>query len=51
MTMTKKDRETIILNLKIMRADQATDPDRERAKVIKMLEEQLSGEYRYKGGK
>jgi len=39
--MTAKDRETLLVNLKIMREDQKKRYDRKREVIIRMIEERL----------
>lgn len=40
--MTAKDRETLLVNLKIMREDQKKRYDRKREVIIRMIEERLT---------
>ena len=39
--MTAKDRQTLLVNLKIMREDQKKRYDRKREVIIRMIEERL----------
>ncbi len=39
--MTTKDRQTLLVNLKIMREDQKKRYDRKREVIIRMIEERL----------